>query len=366
MPEPNGDRHPAPFRLDVVMTNATQRGGAERFLQLVCRHGGDGLRLRLAFLEDGPMVAEAESLGIPAAVFRAPRFRDLVGTLRTIRSLRSWMREGEPDLVMGWMKKAHLYSGPASLGIAPAAWFQHENPGSAPIDRVIHRIPAAGIACCSDFVREAQRSVRPGIPCRTVHPCQDVANEPDTDVAWPVPAGRTALVAVSRLQSWKGIHLVLDAMVRLRERGRNDIDLVVVGGQHDLEPDYPAFLRSRIAELGLGGVVHLAGFQPDPASWMRRSRVVVHASREEPFGMVVAEAIALGIPVVAARPGGPDEIVRPDEGRLWEHPDIGSLASAIEEALSMPRRAPAPDRFSAEASASELESAVRAFARSAN
>ncbi len=353
---------PEPLHLAIVMTNAEQRGGSERLLQYLIRRAGDDWQLSLAFLEEGPMVEEARRHGHSVVVIPAPRIRDVLGTVRCILRLRSWLKERKPRLVLGWMKKAHIYSGIAARGIAPVAWFQHENPGDGSIDALIHRIPAVGIPCCSDMVRDAQRKATPGTPCSTVHPCQDVQSEPPAEIDWPVPAGAKTLVMVCRLQAWKGPHLVVQALGMLRKRCGQDIHLLVVGGKHDLEADYPDFLNAEITRLGLGSVVHLVGFQKGPATWMRHGAVVVHASHGEPFGMVVAEAIALGVPVVAASPGGPDEIVRPGvDGFLWNYPDVESLASNLEKALAMPHRAPDPERFGISAYLSDLRRAVLGF-----
>lgn len=345
------------LKLDVLMTNATQRGGAERLLQYLYRRRPPSVRLRLCFLEDGPMVREAREQGVEVEVIRTGRFLNVPSTIATVLAIRRWIRRGAPDLVLGWMKKAHLYASPAAAGIAPSAWFQHENPGDGWIDRLIHRLPAAGVLCCSDFVRSAQECVNPSRRCWTVHPCQDVRSDLDREISWPVPEGTRSLVMVCRLQGWKGPHLAVEALARLGPEAQ-DVHLVVVGGAHELEPDYPDRLRGAIQEAGLRERVHLVGFQPSPAAWMRRADVVVHASDREPFGMVVAEAVALGVPVVAARPGGPEEIVAPDEGRLWAYPDIDALASAIRTALSQPRGEDRPWRFSVETYLGELENAI--------
>lgn len=325
-----------PLRIAIVMTNAEQRGGSERLLQYLLRRADDSWRISIAFLEEGPMVEEARRLGHDVEVFPAPRFRQLLGTLGCILALRRWLKARRPQVVLAWMKKAHIYSGPAARGVAPAIWFQHENPGNQGIDRLIHRIRAVGVLCCSDMVRRLQEAATPGLPARTVHPCQDVASEPVEEVPWPVPSGKKALVMVCRLQSWKGPHLAVQALRELHRTTHPDLHLVVVGGTHSLEPDYPAFLEAEIARNDLTEFVHLVGYRSSPASWMRRGDVVVHASHGEPFGMVVAEAIALGVPVVAARPGGPEEIVRPGvDGVLWNHPDPMDLARAIREAQTL-------------------------------
>ena len=70
----------------------------------------------------------------------------------------------------------------------------------------------------------------------------------------------------------------------------------------------------------------MVGVQRNVPEWMQAMDVVVHASEREPFGIVVVEAMALGKPVVATRPGGPEEIITHDsDGQLvmWKSRMIG-------------------------------------------
>lgn len=348
-----------PLHVLVVMTNATQRGGAEKLLQHLYRRCGQRLRLSIAFLEDGPMVLEAKASGAEVRIFPSGRFLNLVRTARCVLALRSWIADRKPDLVLGWMKKSHLYASPASRGIAPCVWFQHENPGSGPIDRLIHALPAKAVLCCSDYVRAQQATIVAGTPSYTIHPAQDVLAEPPAEVDWPVPPGCKGLLMVCRLQSWKGVHLVVETLGRMARAGDTTTHLVVVGGAHDLEPDYTEKLVRQISRLRIRSRVHLVGYQRSPASWMRKADVLVHASQREPFGMVVAEAIALGVPVVAAIPGGPAEIVQEAEGRLWNHPDLDELERAIAAALENGVSAPRPRRFSVESYSARIDAVLR-------
>jgi glycosyltransferase involved in cell wall biosynthesis len=119
---------------------------------------------------------------------------------------------------------------------------------------------------------------------------------------------RVGLVAT--FAAWKGHEVFLEALARLspdlRVRG------YVVGGpiyetagsQVTLEA-----LRARAGALGLAGRVGFTGFVDDTAAAMRALDVVVHASTEpEPFGLVIAEAMACGRPVVVSAAGGAGEL----------------------------------------------------------
>jgi glycosyltransferase involved in cell wall biosynthesis len=146
---------------------------------------------------------------------------------------------------------------------------------------------------------------------------------------------------VGRLQRWKGMHFLVEAMPAIL-RDHPDAHAVIVGGEHAFEPEYPGFLRDRIASLQLDGRVRLAGLQSNVPQWMQAMDVIVHASDNEPFGIVVIEAMALGKPVVAADTAGPKEIITPGlDGLLWQPGQVPSLVSAITRLLDEPAAASA-------------------------
>jgi glycosyltransferase involved in cell wall biosynthesis len=112
---------------------------------------------------------------------------------------------------------------------------------------------------------------------------------------------------------------------------------VIVGGKHELEPDYSDYLSSRIESLGLNNQVTLAGYQADIPHWMQAMDIVVHASDREPFGMVIIEAMALGKPVVAGAGGGPTEIISEGtNGLLAKYGNPQQLAGQILRYLDHP------------------------------
>jgi glycosyltransferase involved in cell wall biosynthesis len=92
-------------------------------------------------------------------------------------------------------------------------------------------------------------------------------------------------------------------------------------------------LRAEVARLGIQHKLGLTGFVDDAAAAMRALDIVVHASTEpEPFGMVIAEAMACGKPVIASSAGGALEVFE-DEWTGLGHPagDAAGLARRIEQ-----------------------------------
>jgi glycosyltransferase involved in cell wall biosynthesis len=122
------------------------------------------------------------------------------------------------------------------------------------------------------------------------------------------------------------------------------------------------------ARLGLTGRVGFTGFQADRAAVMRALDVVVHASTDpEPFGLVIAEGMSTGRPVVTTGQGGAAELVQPEvDGVLARPGDPIDLARVLVRLATNPTlrlelgraaRTTAVARFSRARFASEMADA---------
>jgi glycosyltransferase involved in cell wall biosynthesis len=127
----------------------------------------------------------------------------------------------------------------------------------------------------------------------------------------------------------KGVDYLLRAMSLLRERGL-DVCLDIMGGGRHKE-----MYKDMAAKLGLAAVCRFHGAVPHRqiASLMAGANLFVLPSLAETFGVVLVEAMAAGLPVVATRCGGPEEVVTPDVGVLVDPADPQALADAIADVL---------------------------------
>jgi glycosyltransferase involved in cell wall biosynthesis len=136
------------------------------------------------------------------------------------------------------------------------------------------------------------------------------------------------VASVGRIDTWKGVDVLLDAVPALRA-ARPDVAVLVAGGSVGGKEAYAAGLQARAGALG----VHWVGSRDDVADLMADLDVYVMASTEpEPFGLGLVEALASGTPVVATAAGGPVEILAglgPSAGRLVPPGDPGALAEAV-------------------------------------
>ena len=129
------------------------------------------------------------------------------------------------------------------------------------------------------------------------------------------------LLFVGQLIRGKGVHLLLEAMAKMKSP--RTLDIVGTG---NMEGE----LKTLAARLGLADRVRFRGFQPDSLDWMRRAAcVVVPSFWQEPYGLVAAEAVALGRPVVAFAIGGLPEACH-GKATLVPPGDVAALAKALE------------------------------------
>jgi glycosyltransferase involved in cell wall biosynthesis len=83
--------------------------------------------------------------------------------------------------------------------------------------------------------------------------------------------------------------------------------------------------------------VHFAGRRSDVPERLRRAALMLHCRPDEPFGMVLIEAMAAGLPVVAPAAGGPLEIV--EDGRTGFLYPAGDAAAAAGHVVRLLRDA---------------------------
>ena len=140
---------------------------------------------------------------------------------------------------------------------------------------------------------------------------------------------------VERTSRWKGLHVLVDALPRLRELVP-DVHLDVVGGGDDVEA-----LQKRAADLGVADLVRWhgpVGHADLPARYRRAGVTVLPSLTEsESFGMTLAEALACGCPVVGSDVGGIPFVVRDGvDGRLVPPGDPVALADALADTITDP------------------------------
>jgi glycosyltransferase involved in cell wall biosynthesis len=216
-------------------------------------------------------------------------------------------------------------------------WWQHSIPRRGWLDACATLLPAAAIGCGSQTSVRAQARLFPARHTFAVAPGSPIPDTPSAPAALELPPEVPIVGLVGRLQPWKGQDRLLRAQAILHERGHH-IHLVMVGGDsYGFSPTYAASLEPLVRRLGLTGAVTMTGEVPDAGPYVERMDILVNASDPEPFGIVILEAMARSVAVVAVNSGGPADFIEDRQtGVLARSGQPDALADAIESLLLSP------------------------------
>ncbi len=326
----------------LLVTASPQRGGAETVVQQLLQ-GLDRAAVEpfVVALNEGSFADElraANAVLVNAGTLG--RMRNVGRALGVLNRLTAAIRDGRFDVVHSHGTLAHIIGGLAAwrAGV-PAIHHVHDlyadtRSADAVLQHFALRVPAAAIVAVSHSARS--RLLASGAPWNRVRVVHNGVTLAPTAPAFTEDA--PAVVWCGRLQRWKGPHVFLDA-ARLVKDAHPPARFWIVGGTlFDKEPEYAEELKEQAARLTLTDAVTFTGHVADARPYIAAADVVVHSSiSPEPFGLVIAEALAEGKPVVAFDEGGPAEMIESGRsGRLVAPGDVEAMAEAIDELLRRP------------------------------
>jgi glycosyltransferase involved in cell wall biosynthesis len=349
-------------------------GGAERSLLDILasiRQAEPSWDLRLIAAADGALVAEATALGVRTTVLPIPLALARIGeagtsatrggslglavrlaaaslpTLGYVWRLRREIRACGPDVLHTNSLKMHILGAWAAPRPTAVVWHLHDYIGGRRMTTRLLRWNAgrcaAIVANSASVAEDARIALHNRVPIVPVLNAVDLqrfsaaGRRLDLDALAGLPPAAPDTVRVGLIATfgrWKGHTTFLDAIARLPRDLR--VRAYIVGGalyhtqgsQHTLED-----LRRYAQGIGVGDRVGFTGFVAKPEEAIRALDIVVHASTApEPFGLIIAEAMACGRPVIASDAGGAREIFTSGLEALSHAPgSADSLAERIAE-----------------------------------
>ncbi|MGH8427906.1 MAG: glycosyltransferase family 4 protein [Gammaproteobacteria bacterium] len=152
------------------------------------------------------------------------------------------------------------------------------------------------------------------------------------------PPGRAFVVGCfSRIEPAKGQHELVAALAKLIEHG---VDAAAVIAGPVMDAAYAQKLEASCKALSVADRVHFSGVLADARPSMACCDAVVMPSAAETFGLVLVEAMQMGIPVVASAAGGATEIVSDGEtGLTYPVGDVDALAERLRRLATDPEYA---------------------------
>ncbi len=342
----------------LFVTHVGDPGGAEYKMLDLCRTFRGCCEVML--LQRGSLTRTLDAEGIPHSVCEMSasartvrREAGLIGVLRAVPAVLSMIgrvgrRARRFDVVVCFSQKSFVLASLAKpITRRPIVWFmndilsrEHFSPVLIRFLVMLSRFSAAHIALNSQaslesWLRSGGRASRvsviyPGVEERLVGA---QLRDSERIALWRhehSPQGRPLIGMFGRLSRWKGQDVFLRALARLP-----GVNAVIVGAALFGEEDYERRVRALAQELGVADRVRFLGHLDEAITMMAACDVVAHCSTApEPFGLVIAEAMLAGTPVIASDAGGAREIVVQGEtGQLTPLGDDEALASAIRRYL---------------------------------
>ncbi|MBI3758934.1 MAG: glycosyltransferase family 4 protein [Deltaproteobacteria bacterium] len=366
----------------VFLNPAGAIGGAERALIDIIaslKKARPDWQLSLIAAADGDLVRQARELGAQASVVVFPGSLAVLGDAGTIdelggrkrsialagrlamampaiaiyrQRLARAIREAAPDVVHTNGFKMHVLGASAAPRSIPMLWHIHDfvraRPMMAPLLRAYVGRCSAIVANSHSVAADIKAALRHTPPIFTVYNAVNLfcftpkSNQADLDRLAglpPLSEGGVRVGIVATMARWKGHETFLRAISLLPTT--MPVRAYVIGGPlYETEgSQYKiAELREMATQMGLEGRVGFTGFVSEVAPVMRALDVVVHASTQpEPFGLVIAEAMACGRAVIVSAAGGAAEIIE-DGIDAMAHPpgDAEELARLIAKLATDP------------------------------
>ncbi|MGL5825962.1 MAG: glycosyltransferase family 4 protein [Nocardioides sp.] len=361
-----GDAEP---RVVLVVPSAQRTGGGDVWLEQVLPHLGAVLdQPTIVFESDGHLVRHAQASGwatevLPAAEAAGGSPTHLVAPLADVLTRHA------PDVTVFWSPRAQIYGAEAHVIAGRpgrAAWVQHVMPSTFWLHREASSQPTDVVMCVSHAVQQRQRELYPERSTRVVHP--GVGESPSRTSRAGGSGSRARIGVVGRIEPWKGQDLAV-RMLRVLEGRGTTAELWLIGQRRSPTwPEYGGEVEALADELGVTDRTRFTDHREDVPALLAELDLLICASREEGFGLAIVEAMAVGVPVVVTRCGGPVDIVEQGVNGLIVPPeDPDAMADAVDQLIRdralAERLAGAAERtwrsrFTAQQSASSLLSLI--------
>ena len=310
-------------------------GGAERFfvdITLALAARGHQL-LALCDARGAALVHLREQPNVECVAVRCHGNWDVLAR----RALRRHLAAFAPAIVQAHLARAALLGGHAAHALGLPTVAKTHNLVDAKYYRDIDALVPTTAA-------QAAHLERQGVPAARIHKIPNFSAIAPAAAVDRVATRPWIIKSAGRLVAKKGYAALLDAFAQLVADG---VDARLVIGGDGPEADA---LHARAARLGIRERVVFAGWVDDIRGFLEDAHLFVLPSHDEPFGIVVLEAMASGIPIVTTPTVGPREVLDDDSACFAERDEAAALVVAMGASLgdyarAVQRAAVALERF---------------------
>jgi glycosyltransferase involved in cell wall biosynthesis len=322
-------------------------GGVETALVALARfrHFCPAMEPEFALSFEGRLSKELSEAGVPVRQLGEVRTRKPWTVWSARANLRALLAEQRFDVVMCHMAWPMAMFGATvrRSGLRLAFWAHDAAKGSHWLERWASRVAPDIVIGNSRFTEGTVPLLFPHAPCKIIFYPVMPSQPPDATAcryeirrALGVADDTVAIIQVSRMEAWKGHHLHLDALAKLKDDPRW-ICWMVGGAQRPAEQEYMRDIQEKAARLGIGNRVRFLGQRSDVPNLLAAADIFSQPNLgAEPFGIVFIEALAAGLPVVTTAMGGPQEIIDDSCGFLAPPGDADRVAASLRALIESP------------------------------
>ncbi|OUT40800.1 MAG: hypothetical protein CBB62_00020 [Micavibrio sp. TMED2] len=345
IPDPSGSGRPVVLQvLPSLASGGVERGTIEVAKALRAAGG-----TAIVASAGGPMVKQLRRAGVKHVTLPL-KSKNPITIWQNIQRLVALIEKHNVDIVHARSRAPawSAYKAAQQTGVHFLTTFHAEYGHASALKRAYNAVMAKGdlVIAVSDYIAghvantyeinpHRLRTIPRGVDTSAFHPDRVGSKRVKTLVQdWSVASDMPVIVLPGRVSRIKGHHVLIDAIARL---GREDLTVLMVGDAEDKQ-SYARELNKQIERLGLSWTIRLVGATNDmPAVYSLADIVVCPSLVPEGFGRTVAEAMAMGKPVIVTDLGAPPELVAHGEtGWVVPANDPDALADAISRTLALP------------------------------
>jgi glycosyltransferase involved in cell wall biosynthesis len=320
-------------------------GGVETLLLTLAKHQVLCPRMEshFALCFEGRLAEALRQSSVPVHMLGQVRVSRPWSVWRARRNLTRLLRQVSFETVICHSAWPMAIFGPTVRRhhVSLISWLHDAARGTHWLERWARRTSPDFVVCNSQFTSATLPQLYPGANFDVVH-CPVALPDPSRHdrnrirVELATPADAVVVVQVSRLERWKGHHLHLAALSRLRDLPKWEA-WIIGGAQRPHEARYLQELKKRAVDLGIDHRVRFMGYRSDVPRLL--SAADIHCQPNtgpEPFGITFVEGLLAGLPVVTTALGGTKEIVDETCGILVPPGDPLALADSLRGLIEDP------------------------------
>jgi glycosyltransferase involved in cell wall biosynthesis len=325
-----------PKRVLAISNHAAFIGGGEHsYLDLIF-HLPEEYHVIASLPSEGVLSKRTRERGISTVIGPLPHINPAYvrQMARSIGHLRSICKGESVELIYANGSRAAFYGGMVGrLCSIPIIWHCRVSEPEPYLDfilmRMVNRIVANSKATAFRFSSHFRGKID------VVYNGFDLEWLRELNIIKPVlmKDGWISILVVARVSPWKRHDLILAAFEKIALTEKN-AHLICVGEKDHSEPAWWDELYQKTKVSPFSERIHWIGPVDDIRPWYRSASMMVLPSTNEPFGRVVVEAMACGVPVIATRSGGvPEIITHLQNGMLVPENDAEAISVAIMKIL---------------------------------